>query len=104
MVVTGKAETTDIYKDLKGNKKIEIKLIFAGPKLRLVGVEAFGNDINGYIEVCSMAIGLKLSIMKVMKYNYIAHPSMSAWPFMNPIVMAAEDAMASVVSFFKRRK
>jgi len=104
IVVTGYAETTNIYKDLKNNKPLKMKLIFAGPRMKIVGAEAFGNGVTGFLEIASMGIGLKLSILKLMKYNYIAHPSLSPWPFMNPIVMACEDAMGKVMKFFKRKK
>jgi len=81
-----------------------MKFIFAGPRMKIVGAEAFGNGVTGFLEIASMGIGLKLSILKLMKYNYIAHPSLSPWPFMNPIVMACEDAMGKVMQFFKRKK
>ncbi|PLX22010.1 hypothetical protein C0584_00575 [Candidatus Parcubacteria bacterium] len=104
IVVTGSAESTNIYQDLDAKKPLNFKLVFAGPKLRLVGAMGYGNGITGFLEVSSMAIGLKMSILKVMKYNYIAHPSLTPWPFMNPIVMASEDAMGKVMNFFKRKK
>lgn len=96
-VITGTAETTDIYKDLKTCKPLNIKLIFAGPKMRLVGFQAFGNGVISSAEVASLAIGDRMSIMKVLKFNYIAHPSLTAWPFMNPIIMATEDAMGNLM-------
>lgn len=96
-VVVGRAQTTDIYKDLRENRPLEIKLIFAGPKMRMVGCEVFGNGVITSAEVASFAIGLKISILKVLKFNYIAHPSMTAWPFMNPIIMATEDAMGNIM-------
>ncbi len=104
LVLTGYAETTNIYKDIKNNKPLKLKLIFAGPRMRIVGAEAFGNGVTGFLEIASMGIGLKLSIFKMMKYNYIAHPSLSPWPFMNPIVMASEDAMGKVMNFFRKKK
>ena len=103
-IITGYAESTDVYKDLNNNKPLKLKLIFAGPRMKIVGAEAFGNGVTGFLEIASMGIGLKLSILKLMKYNYIAHPSLSPWPFMNPIVMASEDAMGKVMSFFKKTR
>ena len=103
-IITGYAESTDVYKDLKNNKPLKLKLIFAGPRMKIVGAEAFGNGVTGFLEIASMGIGLKLSVLKLMKYNYIAHPSLSPWPFMNPIVMASEDAMGKVMNFFKKKK
>jgi NADH dehydrogenase/NADH oxidase (H2O2-forming) len=102
LVVTGKAVTTDVYRDLKGNKELEVKLIFAGPKMRLVGYEAFGSGVIASAELASFAIGLRLSILKMLKFNYIAHPSMTPWPFMNPIIMATEDAMGAIMAGVKR--
>ena len=104
IVVTGYAETTNLYKDLKNKKPLKMKLIFAGPRMKIVGAEAYGNGVTGFLEIASMGIGLKLSILKLMKYNYIAHPSLSPWPFMNPIVMACEDAMSKIMNFFKKKK
>lgn len=100
-VVVGRAQTTDIYKDLKTNKPLDVKLIFAGPRMRIVGYEGFGNGVISSAEVASLAIGLKLSVLKVLKFNYIAHPSMTPWPFMNPVIMAAENAMGNVMNKFK---
>jgi len=103
-IVTGHAETTNLYDDLKSKKPLSFKIIFAGPRMKIVGAEAYGNGVTGFLEIASMGIGLKLSILKLMKYNYIAHPSLSPWPFMNPIVMASEDAMGKVMDFFKKKK
>ncbi len=97
LVFTGKAEVTDIYKDLKKHKPLEVKLIFAGPTMRLVGYEAFGSGVIASAELASFAIGLRLNILKMLKFNYIAHPSMTPWPFMNPIIMASEDALGKVM-------
>lgn len=104
LVITGYAETTNIYKDLNNNKSLKMKLIFAGPRMKIVGAEAFGNGITGFLEIVSMGAGLKLSVLKLMKYGYIAHPSLTPWPFMNPVVMASEDAMGKVMNFFKKKK
>jgi NADH oxidase (H2O2-forming) len=105
-VITGKAETTNIYKDLKSHELLEVKLIFAGPRMRLVGYEAFGKGVIASAEVASLAIGLKLSMLKMLHFNYIAHPSLTPWPFMNPIIMATEDAMGNLMqkvkTFFKQ--
>lgn len=102
MVVIGRAVTTDVYQDLPNHEPLEGKLIFAGPRLRLVGYEAFGRGVIASAELASFAIGLKLSILSMLKFNYIAHPSMTPWPFMNPIIMASEDAMGKIMA--KARK
>lgn len=100
-VVTGTAQTTDVYKDLKDNEPLEVKLIFAGPRMRLVGYEAFGKGVIASAEVASFAIGLKLSILKMLSFKYIAHPSLTPWPFMNPIIMATEDAVGNMMQKLK---
>ncbi len=99
-VIVGRATTTDVYKDLKRENPVEVKLIFAGPKMRLIGYEGFGNGVIASAEVASFAIGLRLSILKVLKFNYISHPSLTPWPFMNPIIMATEDAMGNIMKKF----
>lgn len=101
-VVVGRAQTTDIYKDLKISKPLQVKLIFAGASMRLVGYEAFGSGVISSAEVASFAIGQKSNILKMLKFNYIAHPSMTPWPFMNPIIMATEDAMGSIMNKLKK--
>ncbi|PJA84997.1 MAG: hypothetical protein CO143_03580, partial [Candidatus Moranbacteria bacterium CG_4_9_14_3_um_filter_45_14] len=101
-VVTGTASTTDVYKDLIRAKSLQVKLIFAGPKMRLVGYEAFGNGVIASAELASFVIGLRLSILSLMKFNYISHPSMTPWPFMNPMIMASEEAMGKVMEKMKR--
>jgi hypothetical protein len=69
--------------------------------MRLVGYEAFGNGVIASAEVASFAIGLHLSILKMLHFNYIAHPSLTAWPFMNPLIMATEDAMGVLMGKIK---
>lgn len=101
-VVVGRAETTSIYKDLKAQQPLEVKLIFVGPKMRLVGYEAIGVGVIASAELASFAIGLKLNILSLLKFNYISHPSLTPWPFMNPIIMATEDATGTVVKQVKR--
>lgn len=101
-VVTGEAETTDIYKDLKGNRPLSVKLVFAGPRLRLVGYQAFGNGVIASADVASFAIGQRTGIFRMLRYNYIAHPSLSPWPFMDPVIMATEDAMGKIMKRFSR--
>ncbi len=100
-VVIGRAQTTDIYRDMLAKKPLEIKLIFAGLRLRLVGYEAFGSGVIASAELASFAIGLRLNILSLLKFNYIAHPSLTPWPFMNPIIMATEDAMGKVMNRLK---
>jgi len=101
LVAIGRASSTDLYRDLKKVQPLEVKLIFAGPLMRLVGYEAFGSGVIPSAEVASFAIGLKMHILKLLKFNYIAHPSLTPWPFMNPIVMATEDAMGGVMKKIK---
>lgn len=100
-VVIGRAVTTDMYKDIKNHESLEVKLVFAGPKMRLVGYEAFGKGVIASAELASFAIGLRLSILSMLKFNYIAHPSLTPWPFMNPIIMASEDAMGVIMKNVK---
>jgi NADPH-dependent 2,4-dienoyl-CoA reductase/sulfur reductase-like enzyme len=101
-VIVGRAVTTDVYKDLKVAKPLEVKLIFAGPKMRIVGYEAFGHGVIASAELASFMIGMRISILKVLKFNYISHPSMTPWPFMNPIIMATEDAMSNLLTVVRR--
>lgn len=101
-VVVGRAETTDVYKDMKSVRPLSVKLVFAGTRMRLVGFEAFGNGVIASAEVASFAIGQRAGILRMLRFNYIAHPSMTAWPFMNPIVMASEDAMGTVMGKIRR--
>ncbi len=102
IVVAGNAKTTDIYNDLKGKQPLEVKLVFAGPFLRLVGYEAWGNGVIASAETASFAIGMRANIFKMLHFNYIAHPSLTPWPFMNPLIMATEDAMNTLMVRIKR--
>jgi len=104
LVVVGRAQTTDIYKDMNVVKPLEVKLIFAGLRMKLVGAQAYGRGTVTPIEIASFAISQKLNILKMLRYNYLAHPSLSAWPFMNPIIMATEDALGNIMKWFKKSK
>ena len=101
IVVVGRAKTTNIYQDLLAKEPLEVKLIFAGIRLRLVGYEAYGKGLISSAELASFAIGLRLNILSLLKFNYIAHPSLTPWPFMNPIIMATEDALARALKEIK---
>jgi NADH dehydrogenase len=100
-VVVGRAETTDVYKDLKSKQPLSVKLIFAGPFMRLVGYEAWGSGVMPSASVASFAIGQKTNIIRMLRYNYFAHPSLTPWPFMDPIIMATEDAMNAIMKNVK---
>lgn len=100
-VIVGNAKTTNIYRDMRIKEDLELKLIFAGLTMRLVGVEAYGVGVTGHVEVASLAMNLKANILKLLKYNYIAHPSLTPWPFMNPIIMATEDAVGKIMKKLK---
>jgi NADPH-dependent 2,4-dienoyl-CoA reductase/sulfur reductase-like enzyme len=106
MVVVGRAETTDIYEDMKSSRPLSVKLVFAGPRMRLVGYEAFGNGVIASADVASFAIGRKTGVIGMLRYGYIAHPNLTPWPFMDPIIMATEDALGNLVSKlpFRKRK
>ncbi|MBR9703706.1 FAD-dependent oxidoreductase, partial [Candidatus Woesearchaeota archaeon] len=61
LVMIGHAKTTDKYKDLKEHESLEVKLIFAGIRFRLVGAAAYGKGVATPIEVASLAMGEHLS-------------------------------------------
>ncbi len=96
-VTVGRAKTTNIYKDMFKAEELEVKLIFAGIKRRLVGAEAYGRGTASPIRIASFAISHGMNILKLLRYNYPSHPSLSAWPFMDPIIMATEDALGSII-------
>ncbi len=101
-VVVGRAVTTNVYKDLKEAKPLEVKLIYAGPKMRLVGYEGYGHGVIASAELASFVIGMRMSMLSVIKFNYISHPSMTPWPFMNPIIMATEDAIGTLLGKIRK--
>lgn len=104
LVVVGRSETTDVYRDLKSSRPLSVKLVFAGPRMRLVGYEAFGNGLIASADVASFAVGQRTNILRMLRYGYIAHPSLTAWPFMDPIIMATEDAMGNIMKKIPFRK
>lgn len=102
-ITVGVAETTNVYKDLKGHEPLRVKLIFAGIKMRLVGAQAYGQGVTGHVEIASLAISLRANVTKLLRYNYLSHPPLTPWPFMNPIIMASEDAMGKMMSKLKKK-
>ncbi len=104
IVVVGKAKTMDQYKDMKSARELEVKLIFAGLGLKLVGAQAYGRGTVTPIEIASFAMSQNINILKLLRYNYLAHPPLSSWPFMNPIIMPTEDALGNVMKWFKKKK
>ena len=82
---------------MKGVEDLDFKLIFAGIRRKIVGAEAYGKGTATPISVISFAISHKMNILKLLRYNYLSHPSMTAWPFMDPIIMATEDAIGNII-------
>ncbi|MDA3855608.1 MAG: FAD-dependent oxidoreductase [Candidatus Woesearchaeota archaeon] len=90
---TGYAKSTDIYQDLKGVVQVDVKLIFNKKTNRIIGVQAYGRNLIWIINLISYAIMQKSTIFDLVNLDYASHPSVSAWPFMNPIILACESAM-----------
>ncbi len=86
-------ETTNIYEDLNKKELVKMKMLFEKKSLKILGIQVFGKDITGYINVISLAIQNKNTAFDMQNWNYVAHPVFSPWPFKNPIVMACEEAM-----------
>lgn len=89
----GISHSTDIYQDLKGAHQVLVKLIFSKKTNRVIGVEAFGKNLVWIVNLISFAIQQNTSIQDLMNLDYASHPSVTPWPFMDPIVDACEHAM-----------
>ncbi len=89
----GNSHSTDIYKDLKGAHNVFVKLIFRKKDMKIIGVQAFGRNVVWIVNLISFAIQQKNKLEDLMNLDYASHPSVSPWPFMDPIVDACEDAI-----------
>lgn len=89
----GYAKTTDIYQDIKGCVPVDVKLIFNKKTNKVIGVQAYGRNLIWIINLISYAIMQKSTIFDLANLDYASHPSVSAWAFMNPVILACEDAM-----------
>ena len=94
--VVGKAKSLNMYDSEKNAKPLEVKLLFEKNSKIIIGAEMIGANIAERIDLISLAIQKKAIIFDVAKLNYCAHPKLTPLPFMEPIVMAAEDAMTKL--------
>lgn len=93
---TGVSHSTDIYQDLKGAHQVLVKLIFNAKTNRVIGVQAYGKNIVWIVNLISYAIMQNSTINDLMNLDYASHPSVSPWPFMDPIVDACEHAIVRI--------
>lgn len=90
------SHTTDIYQDLKGAHQVLVKLIFHAKTNRIIGVQAYGRNLVWVVNLISYAIMQKSTINDLMNLDYASHPSVSPWPFMDPVVDACDSAMINM--------
>ena len=89
----GRAVSTDIYKDIKGAVQVDVKIVFNKKNNRVIGVECFGRNLVWIVNLISFAIVQKSTIFDLNDLDYASHPTVSAWPFMNPVIMCCESAL-----------
>lgn len=94
---TGNAQSTDIYKDMKFAVPTHVKLIFNKKNNHIIGMQGYGKNLVWVVNLISYAILNNSTVFDLMNLDYASHPSLSPWPFMDPIVMASEDAMMKIV-------
>ncbi|MCA9459404.1 MAG: FAD-dependent oxidoreductase [Nanoarchaeota archaeon] len=92
----GVSHSTDIYQDLKGAHKVLVKLIFNASSNKIIGVQAYGKNLIWIVNLISYAIMKDSTIFDLMDFDYASHPSISPWPFMDPIVDACEHALGII--------
>jgi pyruvate/2-oxoglutarate dehydrogenase complex dihydrolipoamide dehydrogenase (E3) component len=95
--VEGVSHSTDIYKDLSGVHNVLVKILFNKKNKRVIGATAYGKNLVWIINLISFAISKKSTIEDLMKFDYASHPSLSPWPFMDPIVDASENAYNKIL-------
>ena len=93
----GNATTTNMYQDLSRAEQVDVKLIFNEKSNKIIGLECFGKDIVGTVNLISYAIIQNSTINDLMNLDYASHPTVSPWPFMNPIIMCCEDAQMNLM-------
>ncbi len=91
--IVGRAKSLNKYDCMSDAEPIEVKLIFEKNSKVIVGAEMLGANIAERIDLVSLAIQKKTTLGEIALLNYCAHPALTPLPFMEPIVMAAEDAM-----------
>lgn len=99
---TGTAQTTDIYQDLQGASPVQVKILFDKKTTKVLGVQAYGKNIVWIINMVSLALQNKNKLKDLMNINYVSHPAVSPWPFMNPIVMCCEQAFMQIMQNQKK--
>ncbi len=100
---TGVSHSTDIYRDLKGSHNVLVKLIFNAKNNRVIGVQAYGRNLVWIVNLISYAVMNNSTVFDLMELDYASHPSVSPWPFMDPIVDASEHALQNMIKMNSRR-
>ncbi len=93
-IITTEAQSMDQYPSQPNTQPIEVKLIFNLKNRQLIGAQLFGGkkSLGMRVNLLSLAIAHRLTADDLSKLNYCAHPELTPLPFMEPIVMAAEEA------------
>jgi len=94
--IIGKAKSMNKYDSEKDAKPLEVKILFEKKSKLVIGAEMIGANIAERIDLISLAIQKKSTLFDMIKMNYCAHPKLTPLPFMEPIVMAAEDALTKI--------
>ncbi len=94
--IKGYAKSLNKYDSEKDAKPIEVKLLFEKKSKVIIGAEMMGANIAERIDLISLAIQKKTTLGELALMNYCAHPKLTPLPFMEPIVMAAENALESL--------
>ncbi len=89
----GYAKSMNKYDSEKDAKPLEVKLIFEKNTGVIIGAEMIGANIAERIDLISLAMQKKATMNELSIMNYCAHPKLTPLPFMDPIVMASDDAM-----------
>jgi len=88
--------STDTYQDLDEATPVSVEMLFEKDSLRILGIQVFGKKVVGYIDTISLAIQNQNTAFDLLNWHYVSHPAFTPWPFMNPVVMAAEKIIGKM--------
>jgi NADPH-dependent 2,4-dienoyl-CoA reductase/sulfur reductase-like enzyme/predicted CoA-binding protein len=93
-IVTGIAQSPDKHPEkLPNSSKVTVKLIFSELGIILGGQISGGDSIGEMINVVSIAIQNKWSLMDLEKLQISTHPKLTPAPTTYPIINAAQNAL-----------
>ncbi len=98
-VITGYGESTCMYANMPGHKKVFVKVIYRKDNLQFIGAEIAGKfNPAGFVETATQLILMKANLYDVIGYHYSSHPELTPKTSHPYFAFASEDVLKKLIS------